>query len=87
MLSGKPMEKQEFRTPKTNGAPPAPKARKPKKAKPVPDPLAEVENLSLFYGAKQALREINMTSRRGRSRLLSALRAAANPRCFAALTA
>lgn len=60
MLSGKPMEKQEFRTPDTNGVSPAPKAKKPKKAKPVPDPLVEVESLSLFYGAKQALRDVNM---------------------------
>ena len=66
MLSGKPMEKQEFRTPKTNGAPPAPRARKPKKAKPVPDPLVEVESLSLFYGAKQALRDVNMNIPRKR---------------------
>ena len=54
------MEKQEFRTPDTNGVSPAPKVKKPKKAKPVPDPLVEVESLSLFYGAKQALRDINM---------------------------
>ncbi|MXW43649.1 MAG: phosphate ABC transporter ATP-binding protein [Candidatus Dadabacteria bacterium] len=60
MLSGKPMEKQEFRTPETNGVSPVPKAKKPKKAKSVPDPLVEVESLSLFYGAKQALRDINM---------------------------
>ena len=60
MLSGKPMEKQEFKPPETNGVSPAPKAKKPKKAKSVPDPLAEVESLSLFYGAKQALRDINM---------------------------
>lgn len=54
------MEKQEFKPPETNGVSPAPKAKKPKKAKSVPDPLAEVESLSLFYGAKQALRDINM---------------------------
>lgn len=54
------MEKQEFRTPETNGVSPVPKAKKPKKAKSVPDPLVEVESLSLFYGAKQALRDINM---------------------------
>ena len=54
------MEKQEFRAPKINGVSPAPKAKKPKKAKLVPDPLVEVEDLSLFYGAKQALRDINM---------------------------
>ena len=60
MLSGEPMERQEFRAPEINGAAPAPKAKKPEKAKPVPDPLVEVEDLSLFYGAKQALRDINM---------------------------
>ncbi len=60
MLSEKPMEKQEFRTPKTNGVSPAPKAKKPEKARPVPNPLVEVESLSLFYGTKQALRDINM---------------------------
>ncbi|MXZ12495.1 MAG: phosphate ABC transporter ATP-binding protein [Candidatus Dadabacteria bacterium] len=54
------MERQEFRAPEINGAAPAPKARKQEKAKPVPDPLVEVEDLSLFYGAKQALRDINM---------------------------
>ena len=54
------MERQEFRAPEINGAAPAPKAKKPEKAKPVPDPLVEVEDLSLFYGAKQALRDINM---------------------------
>ncbi len=54
------MERQEFRTPEINGAAPVPKAKKPEKAKPVPDPLVEVEDLSLFYGAKQALRDINM---------------------------
>lgn len=54
------MERQEFRAPEVNGAAPAPKAKKPEKAKPVPDPLVEVEDLSLFYGAKQALRDINM---------------------------
>ena len=60
MLSGKPMEKQEFRNPETNSVSPVPKAKKSKRAKPVPDPLVEVESLSLFYGAKQALRDINM---------------------------
>ncbi len=54
------MERQEFRAPEVNGAAPAPKTKKPEKAKPVPDPLVEVEDLSLFYGAKQALRDINM---------------------------
>lgn len=54
------MERQEFRAPEINGAAPAPEAKKPEKAKPVPDPLVEVEDLSLFYGAKQALRDINM---------------------------
>lgn len=54
------MERQEFRAPETNGAAPAPEAKKPEKAKPVPNPLVEVENLSLFYGEKQALRDINM---------------------------
>ena len=54
------MERQEFKAPETNGAAPAPEAKKPKKAKPVPNPLVEVENLSLFYGEKQALRDINM---------------------------
>ena len=54
------MERQEFRAPGINGAAPAPKDKKPEKAKPVPDPLVEVEDLSLFYGAKQALRDINM---------------------------
>ena len=60
MLSGEPMEKQEFRAPETNGVAPAPKAREQEKAKSVPDPLVEVGDLSLFYGAKQALRDINM---------------------------
>ena len=60
MLSGEPMERQEFRAPETNGASPAPETKKPKKAKPVPDPLVEVEDLSLFYGEKQALRDVNM---------------------------
>ena len=54
------MERQEFRAPEINGAAPAPKAKKPEKTKPVSDPLVEVEGLSLFYGAKQALRDINM---------------------------
>lgn len=54
------MERQEFRAPEINGDAPAPEAKKPEKAKPVPDPLVEVEDLSLFYGAKQALRDINM---------------------------
>ena len=60
MLSGEPMKKQEFRAAETNGVSPAPEAKKPKKAKPVPDPLVEVEDLSLFYGEKQALRDVNM---------------------------
>ncbi len=60
MLSGEPMEKQEFRAPETNGVSLAPKAREQEKAKSVPDPLVEVGDLSLFYGAKQALRDINM---------------------------
>ncbi len=60
MLSGEPMERQEFRAPEINGVAPAPKAKKPEKAKPVPDPLVEVEDLSLFYGTKQALQDINM---------------------------
>ena len=54
------MERQEFRAPEINGVAPAPKAKKPEKAKPVPDPLVEVEDLSLFYGTKQALQDINM---------------------------
>lgn len=54
------MKKQEFRAPKTNGLSPVPEAKKPEKAKPVPDPLVEVEDLSLFYGTKQALRDISM---------------------------
>ena len=60
MLSGEPMEKQEFRAPETNGVSPTSEAKKPKKAKPVPNPLVEVEDLSLFYGEKQALRDVNM---------------------------
>ena len=60
MLSGEPMERQEFRAPETTGVFPAPEAKKPKKAKPVPNPLVEVEDLSLFYGEKQALRDVNM---------------------------
>ncbi len=54
------MERQEFRAPEINGVAPAPKAKKPEKAKPVPDPLVKVEDLSLFYGTKQALQDINM---------------------------
>ncbi len=54
------MEKQEFKAHEANGASPVPGAKGPKKAKTVLDPLVEVENLSLFYGAKQALRDINM---------------------------
>ena len=54
------MERQEFRAPEISDTAPAPKAKRPEKAKPVPDPLVEVEDLSLFYGTKQALRDINM---------------------------
>ena len=54
------MEKGEFKAPGVNGVSPAPEAKKPDKAKSVPDPLVEVRDLSLFYGAKQALRDINM---------------------------
>ena len=54
------MEKQEFRALETNGATPVPEAKKPEKAKPVPNPLVKVKDLSLFYGTKQALRDINM---------------------------
>jgi phosphate transport system ATP-binding protein len=60
MLTGEQMEKQEFKAHEANGASPVPGAKGPKKAKTVLDPLVEVENLSLFYGAKQALRGINM---------------------------
>ena len=60
MLSGEQMEKQEFKAHEANGASPVPGAKGPEKAKTVLDPLVEVENLSLFYGAKQALRGINM---------------------------
>ena len=54
------MEKQEFKAHEANGASPVPEAKGPKKAKTVLDTLVEVENLSLFYGTKQALRDINM---------------------------
>ncbi len=54
------MEKQEFKAHEASGASPVPKTKAPEKAKTVLDPLVEVENLSLFYGAKQALRDINM---------------------------
>ena len=54
------MEKQEFKAHEANGVSPVPEAKGLKKAKTVLDPLVEVENLSLFYGAKQALRDINM---------------------------
>ena len=54
------MEKQEFKAHEANGASPVPEAKGPEKAKTVLDPLVEVENLSLFYGTKQALRDINM---------------------------
>ena len=54
------MEKQEFKAHEANGASPVPEIKGPKKAKTVLDPLVEVENLSLFYGTKQALRDINM---------------------------
>lgn len=53
-------QQQEFSAPGTNGVSPAPDPRRSEKAKTVPDPLVEVEKVSLFYGAKQALREINM---------------------------
>ncbi len=54
-------QRQEFSTPGTNGVSPAPEPRKSGKPKPVPDPLVEVEGVSLFYGAKQALRDISMS--------------------------
>ena len=60
MLSGEPMERQEFRAPETNGSVPAPKTKKLKRVKAVPHPLVEVEDLNLFYGKKQALQDINM---------------------------
>ncbi len=60
MASGEVMRQQEFSAPGTNGVSPAPETRKSEKAKSVPDPLVEVEGVSLFYGAKQALRGINM---------------------------
>lgn len=61
MASGEPVVQQkEFNAPGTNGVSPAPEPARSEKAKDVPDPLVEVENVSLFYGAKQALREINM---------------------------
>ena len=60
MLSGERMEKQEFKAHEANGASPVPEIKGPKKAKTVLDTLVEVENLSLFYGTKQALRDINM---------------------------
>ena len=53
-------QQQEFSAPGTNGVSPAPDPRRSEKAKTVPDPLVEVEKVSLFYGVKQALREINM---------------------------
>ena len=60
MISGEAMQKQEFKAPPANGISPAPETRRSEKAKTVPDPLVEVENLSLFYGTKQALRNISM---------------------------
>ena len=54
------MEKQEFKAHEASGASPVPEAKAPEKAKTVLDLLVEVENLSLFYGAKQALRDISM---------------------------
>ncbi len=62
MTTGEAMvQQQEFNVPGTNGVSPAPEQpRKSEKAKTVPAPLVEVENVSLFYGEKQALREINM---------------------------
>ena len=61
MASGEAMnQQQKFSTPGTNGVSPVPGPRKSEKAKPVPDPLVEVEGVSLFYGAKQALRDISM---------------------------
>ena len=60
MISGEAMQKQEFKAPPANGISQVPETRRPEKAKTVPDPLVEVENLSLFYGTKQALRDISM---------------------------
>ena len=61
MTSGEAMVQQrEFNAPGTDGVSPSPEPGKPEKARAVPDPLVEVESVSLFYGAKQALREINM---------------------------
>ncbi len=61
MASGEPMVQQQgLSTQGTNGVSPKPDSGKSEKAKTVPNPLVEVEGLSLFYGTKQALREINM---------------------------
>ncbi len=61
MPSGEAMRIQgEFKPPQANGISPAPEPRRSEKAKSVPDPLVEVENVSLFYGAKQALCDINL---------------------------
>ena len=61
MASGEAMaQQQEFNTPGTNGVSPSPEPRRPEKAMTVPDPLVEVEDVNLFYGAKQALRGVCM---------------------------
>ena len=53
-------EQRGFSAPGANGSSPAPAGGAPGKARTVPDPLVEVEDVSLFYGEKQALREINL---------------------------
>ena len=61
MASGEAMaQQQQFNTPGTNGVSPSPEPRRSEKAITVPDPLVEVEGVSLFYGAKQALRDVCM---------------------------
>ena len=61
MASGEAMREQRgFSAPGANGSSPAPGGGAPGKARTVPDPLVEVEDVSLFYGEKQALREINL---------------------------
>jgi len=61
MTSGEAMrQQQEFSAPVINGVSITHKPQRLDKAKIVPDPLVKVEHLSLFYGAKQALQDIEM---------------------------
>ena len=55
------MEREEFKVQEVNGVSPSPEPRRSDKTKTVPNPLVEVEGVSLFYGANQALRDINMS--------------------------